>query len=230
MCNSIDRASKNWKIIMVGTILHEDSLLVRLLDDPDWCSVTLSICDDNLKSSWPDFMSDEEVAKLHAAHKHRGQLDLFYREYRNIPISTEDATFRQEYFNSYSETSEEFIKVRKSLDNVVIVDPAKTVKLHSAESAVVGIGVDLTSARLYVRDVVSRKMYPDELYDETFKMVARLNAHVLGIEVTSLNEFIKQPILSEIIKRRIPIGEPVWLNARAKKEERSRGQSKLKCF
>ena len=220
VCNSIDRASGKWKIIVLGTILHEDSLLVHLLDDPDWHSVSLSICDDDLKSNWPDFMNDEEVGKLHASHKRRGQLDLFYREYRNIPISTEDATFRQEYFKSYSETGEEFIKVKKNLENMVIVDPAKTVKLHSAESAIVGVGVDLTSARLYIRDVVSRKMYPDELYDETFRMIAQLNAHVLGVEVTSLNEFIKQPILNEIIKRRVPIGEPIWLNARAKKEER----------
>jgi len=220
VCNSIDRASNNYKIIVVGTILHEDSLLVHLLEDPDWYSVSLSICDDNLKSNWPGFMSDSEVAKLHASHKKRGQLDLFYREYRNIPISTEDATFRQEYFHNYSETGAEFVEAKKNLENVVIVDPAKTVKLHSAESSVVGVGVDLASARLYVRDVVSRKMYPDELYDEMFGMVARLNAHVVGIEVTSLNEFIKQPILSEIIKRRVPIGEPIWLNARAKKEER----------
>lgn len=220
VCNSINRSKKDWKIIVVGTILHEDSLLVDLLEDPEWHSVILSLCDDNLKSNWPDFMSDKEVTKLHATHKRKGQLDLFYREYRNIPVSTEDATFKQEYFKNYSETDKDFRENVRKLENVVIVDPAKTVKLHSAESAIVGIGIDMTSARLYVRDVVSKKMYPDELYNEMFGMVARLKAHALGVEVTSLNEFIKQPIQNEIIKRRIPIGEPVWLNARASKEDR----------
>ena len=220
VCNSIDRSKNDWKIIVVGTILHEDSLLVNLLEDPEWHPVILSICDDDLKSNWPDLMSDEDVRKLHASHKRKGQLDLFYREYRNISVSTEDATFRQEYFKYYSETDSEFQKNIRNLENFVIVDPAKTVKLHSAESAVVGVGVDMASARLYVRDVVSKKMYPDELYNEMFGMVARLNAHVLGVEVTSLNEFIKQPVQNEIIKRRIPIGEPIWLNARAKKEDR----------
>jgi len=220
VCNSVNRAKNDWKIIVVGTILHEDSLLVKLLEDPDWHSVILSLCDDNLKSNWPDFMSDEAVGELHASHKRKGKLDLFYREYRNIPVSTEDATFRQEYFKYYKETDNDFIKNKKNLENVVILDPAKTVKIHSAESAIVGVGVDRASAKLYVRDVVSRKMYPDEIYNETFNMMARLKAHVLGVEETSLNEFIRQPLLNEIIKRNIPIGEPIWLKARAKKEDR----------
>lgn len=221
VCNSINRANKDWKIIMVGTILHEDSLLVNLLEDPEWYSVNLSICDDNLKSNWPDFMSDEDVKKLYDDHKRRGQLDLFYREFRNIAVATEDAAFQQSYFNPYKETDSDFIKDEKpKLENFVLVDPAKTVKLHSAESAIVGVGVNLETSKIFVRDVVSRKMYPDQLYDEMFAMLARLNSHILGVEVTSLNEFIKQPISNEIIKRRIRIGEPIWLNARASKEER----------
>jgi len=223
VCNSINRARDDWKIIVVGTILHEDSLLVNLLEDPEWYSVTLSLCDDDLKSNWPEFMSDEKVEELHASHKRKDQLDLFYREYRNLPVSTEDATFRQEYFkdHSYKETDSDFLKNEKpKLENFVILDPAKTVKIHSAESAIVGVGVNLESNKIFVRDVVSKKMYPDEVYNEMFGMVARLKANMLAIEVTSLNEFIKQPISNEIIRRRIRIGEPIWLNARAKKEDR----------
>ena len=201
VCNSINRARNDWKIIVVGTILHEDSLLQNLLDDPDWYSVRLELCDDNLKSNWPGFMSDDKVQKLYDAHKRRGQLDVFYREYRNLPVSTEDATFKQEYFKSYLETDEDFAKIKHQLENVVIVDPAKTVKLHSAESAIVCIGIDRHSARLYVRDVVSRKMYPDELYNEMFQMCARHKVRVFGIEVTSLNEFVTQPVRNEMMKR-----------------------------
>jgi len=176
-------------------------LLQNLLDDPDWYGVRLELCDDNLKSHWPGFMSDDEVKKLYESHKRRGQLDVFYREYRNLPVSTEDATFKQDYFNSYLETDPEFRKIQHQLENVVIVDPAKTTKLHSAESAVVCIGIDRQSARLYVRDVVSRKLYPDELYNEMFQMCTRFKVRVFGVEVTSLNEFIVQPIKNEMMKR-----------------------------
>ena len=201
VCNSINRARKDWKIIIVGTILHEDSLLQNLLDDPDWHGVRLELCDDNLHSLWPGFMSDAEVKKLYDSHKRRGQLDVFYREYRNLPVSTEDATFKQEYFKSYSETDEEFSKIKHQLENVVLVDPAKTAKMHSAESAIVCVGIDRKSARLYVREIISGRLYPDELYNEMFQMCARHKVRVFGIEVTSLNEFIVQPVKNEMMKR-----------------------------
>ncbi len=216
VCNSINRARDDWKIIIVGTILHEDSLLVNLLEDPEWYSVRLSICDDNLKSNWPDFMSTEKVRALHADHVRRGALDEFYREFRNIPVSTEDAVFKSEYFKHYDEKDMKYVPT----ENVVIVDPAKTVKVQSAETAIVGVGLNLDNSGIFVRDVVHKKLYPEEIYDEAFAMMARLGANVLAVEVTSLNEFIKQPIMNEIQARGLPYGEPVWLHARAKKEER----------
>jgi len=215
VCNSINRSRKDWKIIIIGTVLHEDSLLVNLLEDPDWHSVQLSICDDHYHSNWPDFISDAEVRKLRDAHQRRGQLDLFYREYRNIPVSTEDATFKAEYFRYYDETEVDL----KNVETVIMIDPAKTVKLHSAESAIVAVGIDRASQKLYVRDIVSDKLHPDELYNEAFAMAARLGAKVVGIEVTSLNEFITQPVKNEMY-RRGQFFELIELKARGKKEDR----------
>ncbi|RLC43907.1 MAG: hypothetical protein DRH70_09465 [Candidatus Coatesbacteria bacterium] len=215
LCNCVDRTSKNWKIVVIGTVLHEDALLVNLLDDPEWASIRLEICNDELESNWPDFISTEEVKAMHTGFKRRGQLDVFYREYRNIPISTEDATFRPEYFKEHVEAD---LKENELL-SVVIVDPAKTVKLHSADSAIVGWGVDRKSQAMHVRDVVSEKLYPDELYNEMFGMVQRLKARILAVEVTSLNEFIVQPIKNEMSKRGI-LCIFMELNARDKKENR----------
>ncbi len=215
LCNCIDRSSKDWRIIVIGTVLHEDALLVNLLDDPEWHSVRLEICDDNLKSNWPDFMPDEDVRKLYEGFKQRNQLDVFYREYRNIPISTENATFKADMFKYYEEPDIN----PKHMANVVIVDPAKTVQLHSADSAIVCWGIDRTSKKMYFRDCDAGAMYPDELYDRMFDMVVRMNADILAVEVTSLNEFIVQPIKNEMRKRGI-FPRLVQLNARGKKEER----------
>ena len=64
-------------------------------------------------------------------------------------------------------------------------------------------------------------MYPDEIYNAMFGMAQMLGAKVLGIEETSLNEFIKQPIKNEMF-RRGSFFELVWLKARGgmKKEHR----------
>ncbi len=221
VCNSIDRGSKDWKIVFVGTVLHEDSLLVNLLEDPEWHAVHLSLCDDEFNTNWPDFMSTEEVKALYKAHKDRvpSQVDLFFQEYRNIPISTEDATFKDEYFKYYDEKSFTMEGKSKNWINFVIIDPAKTVKIHSADTAIIGVGFDRETQAIYIRDVVSKKMYPDEIYDEAIDMVARLGAFIIAPEVTSLNQFIVQPLKNQMRVKKCH-ARLVELKAQGKKEDR----------
>ena len=227
--------AKTWKIVYIDTLKHEDSVLQKLLDSEEWDSVRLEACDDNFKSTAPEFISDAEIAKEWQAHVDAGQTDVFFRELRNLPISTKDSSFRQEYFHYYNlppdRTAHELdlkkfdseVQLDKNIETVVILDPAKTVKIHSAESAIIGVGIDLASAKLYIRDAISEKMYPDEIYDALFGMGQMLGAKVLGIEETSLNEFIKQPIKNEMF-RRGSFFELVWLKTRGgmKKEMRVR--------
>lgn len=207
---SVNRYLDDWIVIYIDTLKHEDSVLQMLLDSSDWRSISLSICDGNYKSYDPNYMTDEEIAHEVEAHREKGELDVFYMEYMGVPISTEDAVFKPDYFRYYDEKE---IKDNKDIENVVIVDPAKTVKMHSVESAILGIGIDRGSHRIYVRDVVHRKLYPDEIYQETFDMAERLKASVIGVEVTSLEEFIKQPMTNEMM-RRGRFFELVWLKAR----------------
>jgi len=197
LLKSVDQYESNWKIIYIDTLKHEDALIQDLLDSPNWESIRLEICDDELEPTAPEFKSKESIDLDYAYHKETGQLDIFYREYRNLAISVEDAVFQQKYFNYYDPAELKYPQI----EFVVIVDPAKTVKLHSAESAIVGVGIDRASACLYVHDIVARMMYPNELYDEIFFMAERLNCHIVGIEVTSLNEFITQPIKNEMTFR-----------------------------
>lgn len=225
--------AKNWKIVYIDTLKHEDSVLQKLLDSPEWSSVRLEACDDNFKSTAPLFISDEDIKKEWEQHVAAGQTDVFFRELRNLPISTKDSAFRTEYFHYYNlppnitmkegdiKTFDAELQHDKKIETVVILDPAKTVKMNSAESAIIGIGIDLSSARLYIRDIVSEKMYPDEIYNALFQMAIMLGAKVIGIEETSLNEFIKQPIKNEMF-RRGQFFELVWLKPRGGKKKEQR--------
>ena len=229
----IGEKARQYKIVYIDTLKHEDSVLQKLLDSPEWKSVRLEACDDNFQSSAPEFMSNEDIEKEWKMHVEAGQTDVFFRELRNLPISTKDSSFQQDYFRYYNvphdvgkkendlKLLDAEVQNNTNIETVVILDPAKTVKIHSAESAIIGIGIDLNNAKLYVRDIVSAKMYPDEIYEELFGMGTRLGAKVLGIEETSLNEFIKQPIKNEMF-RRGSFFELIWLKARGgmKKEHR----------
>jgi len=207
----VDSYSKKWRIIYIDTLKHHDSLLQTLLDAPEWKSVRLDLCDDNYNSRVPHLKSTEELKREVEQHRAKGLLHVFYMEYRNMPIALEDKGFKEEFFKYFDWHDID----RKRYEWVVIVDPAKTANMKSADSAIVGIGVDYEKSDILVAEIVSGKMYPDELYEEMFAMRRRLNAHVVGIEVTGLEEFIKQPILNEMLKRGpLDTFEPIWLKAR----------------
>jgi hypothetical protein len=214
----VSKYDNDYRFIYIDTIKHEDALLVKLLNSNQWKSITLEICDDDLKSKAPMYMSDEEIKAEYDAYEEVGELDTFYMELRNIPIAATDAAFRKEYFKYYDEM-EEKLDENKEIENVVIIDPAKTVKPHSAESAVVGIGIDRVTKKIYVRDVVAKKFHPDQLVDEALLMCLRLKARVLAMEVTSLHEFITYPVKNAITEKNMVV-ELVELNARTSKIER----------
>lgn len=216
LMNSVDRSRNDWKVVVIGTILHEAALLTQLLADDTWERITLSLCGDDLKSNWPDYMTDAQVGELYRSYANQGQADTFAREYQNKPISGLDAVFKPANFQYYEPAS---ILEEKDIYFVTIVDPAKTVKLQSADSAVVTVGVDLVNHKIFFHDCTAGKMHPDELFDAMFEHVARHDSRVLGVEVTGLNEFITQPIKNEMRRRNIHPNF-VELKARDKKENR----------
>ena len=222
LLNCVDRGrGSEWKVVMLGTILHQDALLPDLLDNPDWDSVRLELCDDNFKSKCPSFMSDEDVLKLYKEFETAQKTDTFYREYKNDPVPRgKDASFPQEVFTKYDPTTVN-LNMDRRVENLVIVDPAKTANPRSAHSAIVGVGIDLSKNVFYVRDIVDGKLHYHELIDEIVAMVQRVNAHVLGIEVTSLHEFITYPIKTELIRRGVNV-EVIELHARGGANEKGK--------
>lgn len=211
------RHLKDWKIVIMGTLLHEDSLLANLMEDPAWYHLNIELCDDNYNSLWPEFISTEEIVKMAESYRAQGLLDVFFREFRNLPISTEDATFTNKYFNYYEEGPA--MNRSETVESVVIVDPAKTVKKHSDFSAIVGVGFNLDLGRIYFRDCTAERMHPDRIYDEAFAMAKRVNASVIAIKTNSLNEFITYPIRNEMIRQGLNY-EIVEIPERQKKEDR----------
>lgn len=218
---SVNMYLNDWRIVYIDTIKHEDSLLANLISSDDWLTLNLSLVDENFESLVPEYMTTAEILIEKENHQKAGMLDTFYMEYCNLPISTEDAVFKPDYINYYKETDPEFLERLRNdkIETIILCDPAKTVKIHSAESAIVGVGIDAEAGRYYVRDIDAGKFYPDEFYDKIFNMAGRLNCKVVGLEVTSLNEFITQPFKNEMFKR----GHFVTLlelSAVGKKEER----------
>jgi hypothetical protein len=220
LLGTVDKSKDNWDVIVIGTLLHEDSLLMNLVEDPNWDSVVLELCDDDLNTLQPNFMSTEKVKQLHKEYKDAGELDVFAREYRSDPISKEDAVFQQSYFKQYDPKDYD-LNNNKDIDNIVIVDIARTTKVHSAHSAIVGVAFDPKTESIFVRDIVHGKLHPNEIYDEAINMCTRINAYRLGVEITGLNEFVTYPLRNELFRRARHV-ELVELHARGGVSEKGK--------
>lgn len=208
------------EFLYIDTIKHEAALLQELIDSSDWMTVdtdsgVLSICDENFNTYDPNYMTTEEIKKEYQEHKEKGKTDLFYMEYMNIPISLKDAIFKEEYFKYYTEgagllqvvqqvnVNGELVVTTESipaheLTSIVICDPARTVKLQSAESAVITVSVHRKSRKIFVRYVFGEKVRPDALYNEMFRQVLLFNARFLAVDINGLHEFVSQPIKNEM--------------------------------
>lgn len=125
-----------------------------------------------------------------------------------------------EYF---PQITEQYQKAYDSMDMITLVlgDPAKTVNMNSAESAIIVVSISLQTRKIFVRNVIAERVDPNAFLDMLMENVITYRAHYLGVEVTSLNLYIEQPIENELRRRSIAT-EFVPLKATGKKEGRVR--------
>lgn len=210
-CNAVNLSSNTYRIFVIGTVLHEASLLQDLREDSSWQKLEFPLCDDEYKSYWPAFMDDAAVSDLAQGYEKQGLLEEFFLEFCNVANPKQDAVFRKEMFKYYDEG--ELNLNGDQYENVIIVDPTKSEKSHTAFSAIIGVAYDSQRNNFYIRDIVNERVTTDDLYERIFDMAERLNARVIGIEVTGLEEFVKKPLTDYMLKKGRHY-ELVWLKAR----------------
>ena len=189
---AVDKA-KPHRIIYIGTVLHEDSLLSNILEDSSWKSIRLELCDDDGVSQWPEQIDDAGVEKLRKRYEERGLLDAFYREFRNLPIAKENAPFQAPFLYYKPEDLR-----TNTVIYTVLVDPASSDNKNSCDTAIVCAGIDIVNKSVFVVDVQADRMHPDEMAENAIAMCQRWGAKVIGLEVTGLQEFVVWPMQNAI--------------------------------
>jgi len=190
---AVDRRRRDWSIKYIGTVLHHDSILMKLVESTKWNSLVLEICNDKFESNAPHLYSDEDLKREYEQHKEDGILDVFYRELRNMPTPPrEDAAFNSDHFLHYDPGTINFYK--KGLEHLLILDPAKTDNPKSADSALVLVTLDLPAHKIYIRDIQRGKWHVDEILNRMGAMITGYGVDLVAIEVTGLNQWVMHPI------------------------------------
>lgn len=214
--NSVSRHKKDWKVVYIGTLLHEDSLLATLMNDKEWAHVDIPLFDPytkGYKSNWPDYMSDAEVLALVDEYRELGLLDVLYKEYANV-VKAGESGWNQGYFKYYDEPIED-----KMIETVIIVDPAKSSTMESAFSAIEAWGINLADSKLYLRDLEAERLPSDQVIEHALNMADIFGARVIGVETTGIGDWVKYSF-TNAASVRSKVYEFIWLEAGEKGKER----------
>lgn len=189
-------------LIVIGTIIHHDSLLSRLLVKEGWERRIFKALSDDGAPLWPSRWNKERLLE----RKREIGSFAFSSEFMNEPLPPEARVFPEEKIRYYR--PEEISKA--SLDIYGAVDPAISGRKEADYSAIVTIGVD-GSGRIFVLSADIGRYSPSQLVERIFLSYLRFHHLVIGVEAISFQELLCRFIEDEGRRRRLflpvkPIG------------------------
>ena len=202
-------------IRVVGTILHEDSLLNNLMPS-EWDKATknngLKIwstkerlawlsykydahTDDFSQLLWPqNYTKDWFINKYHEYFL-QGIPDVYSQEYRNKPIDESVAYFKRTDF--LAETTEDS---KKRLNYYIAADLAISKDETADYSVFVVAGVDENKI-IHVRNVIRERLDSREIVDTIFALHQTYQPELFGIEEMQVSKAIGPFLREEMVKR-----------------------------
>ena len=210
--------SERGKIRIVGTILHLDALLERLMprdidkttiigtlknytDRPvnGWMSVRYKAHDEKYDNIlWPVKWTKERLQEIQQMFIAQGNPEGYYQEYLNRPVDPDNAFFRREDFQEF--TDADFTRDWAYSPTYLSCDLAVSTK-ERRDWCAFGIGSVDDTGMLYIRHIIRDRMDPKEQIDTIVRLQERYKFNTLLIGKGALEKSIG-PFLLDALRRR----------------------------
>ena len=223
------------KIRVVGTVMHMDSLLMRLMppmkspftvftplkisstEERAWKSVLYRAHDEDFSNLlWPQMYPEARLRLIRQDFAEQGMLDVYGQEYLNDPIDQTTAYFRKEDFLPMR--PEDFTRYKTFY---CAGDLAITENKRSAFTALGAGGMD-SDGVLHLEDVRRGRWDSLQISDEIFSLASRFDPDTFRLE----SENIQRSIGPYLFKRMHDDGHYFNLDSRPPtKDKLARAQS-----
>lgn len=189
---------------VLGTILHEDSLLNKLLSDKSWISKRYSAhkdFDDFSQILWPEKFPESRLRAIRQTYLSQNRASGYSREYLNIPIAELDAYFQRDCFlpmvrggpkDDYSSPKTYYVGV----------DLAISKEDSAANTAIVVAGLD-PSGILHIVDVLKGHWDSLESAEKLFEVELKYDPDLFLIEQEQIARTLLPFLRTEMIQRGI---------------------------
>lgn len=184
-------------IRIVGTILHLDAALERLLNDSNWKTARYRAHNEDFSDIlWPEKFSQEKLEQIRQSYINQGMPDGYSQEYLNHPIDESSAYFRRDDFRFFESDELDYSR----LSYYTAVDFAISEKERADYTVIATVGLDEHS-NIYVVDIDrgrwdSREII-EHMFDAHFKWRPELFIVEDGVIRKSIGPFLKEEMMAQ---------------------------------
>lgn len=183
--------SDHCDVRLVGTILHLDSLLERLMTDSTWQSARYAAHDEGFENIlWPEKFPRERLEMIRQGYINQGNAEGYYQEYLNVPIDPYNAYFQMKDFAKMVENDHD-----KPKNYYAAVDFAISSKEKADRTVIVVGGVD-PDGLLHIVDVSIGRWDSKEIVDRMIQTQMKWDPDIFTVESGHIEKAIG-PYLNE---------------------------------
>ena len=241
--------AKHGIVRMVGTVMHLDSLLNRLLPEdshklsvieplktwsrekkPVWKSIRYRAHNEDFSQLlWPEQYTRDFFESRRADLTQQGIPEIYSQEYLNYPIDESTSYFRRDDFVELGQIELARIKNGEKLVNYYVgTDLAVSTKDRSDWSVFVVVAAD-DKGTLHVMDVRRGRWDSWEIINEFFAIQQKYTPHWFTMEKGSINSSLAPILRTEMLSRNVYINL-ITSVANKDKQTRARGiQARLRA-
>jgi len=188
--------SDKGKIRLVGTILHFDSLLQRLMDDTSWTSLFYEAHNKEFTEIlWPEKFPRERLERIRESYRSQGIPEKYSQEFLNNPIDIENSYFKKADFRPLKdEDRDQYVEYYAAIDFAIS-------KADRADYTVIAICGLERNGYLQVRDIRKGRWDGKEIIDQMIEVHQLYNPAIFTVEKGMIEKSLG-PFLEEEMLRR----------------------------
>jgi len=177
-------------IRVVGTILHMDSMLRRLIDNKEWKHLFYEAEDGNFKKLlWPEKFSKKRLKKIRQDYIEDGNPEGYSQEFRNQPVDIKRAFFKKDFFYDF-ERDKDGTWIKPNLEYFAAADFAISEK-EKADYTVIIVGGVNPEGILHIVDVNRFKGGPEVIVEELINTQKHWQPHLFTFETGQIEKGLR---------------------------------------
>lgn len=180
---------------IVGTILHLDSMLNRLLSNKEWKTAKYAAHGKDFTNLlWPEKYSVEKLKGIRNTFKEDGNLEGYSQEYLNEPVAEGETYYRDQDFIPMDHLDHELNKTYFAAADFAISESER-----ADYTVIVVAGMD-SKGVLHIEDTRRGRWDADEIINELISVQRRYNPEIFTFETEKIDKAIGPSLNREMLR------------------------------